>query len=62
MDALNLKSRILINQKLRRPRLEEKLFWKTAEIIHSFRGDHKLKDILAVVDFPKVPYMHLQNA
>lgn len=34
---------------------------KTARIIHSLRGDFKLKDILAVVGFPKATYMYWQK-
>lgn len=31
---------------------------KTARIVHSLRGEFKLKDILAVVGFPKATYMY----
>ncbi|WP_317090795.1 IS3 family transposase [Clostridium neonatale] len=34
---------------------------KTARIIHSLRGEFKLKDILAVVGFPKATYMYWQK-
>ncbi|WP_342759072.1 IS3 family transposase [Kineothrix sedimenti] len=34
---------------------------KTARIIHSLRGEFKLKDILAVVGFPKAAYMYWQK-
>ncbi|WP_410745940.1 IS3 family transposase [Clostridium neonatale] len=34
---------------------------KKARIIHSLRGEFKLKDILAVVGFPKATYMYWQK-
>ncbi len=34
---------------------------KTARIVHSLRGQFKLKDILAVVGFPKATYMYWQK-
>ncbi|MDD3224914.1 MAG: IS3 family transposase [Clostridium sp.] len=34
---------------------------KTARIVHSLRGEFKLKDILAVVSFPKSTYMYWQK-
>ena len=34
---------------------------KTSRIIHSLRGDFRLKDILAVVKFPKATYMYWQT-
>jgi len=34
---------------------------KTARIIHSLRGEFKLKDILAIAKFPKSTYMYWQK-
>ena len=34
---------------------------KTARIVHSLRGQFNLKDILAVVGFPKATYMYWQK-
>ncbi len=34
---------------------------KTARIVHSLRGQFKLKDILAVVGFPKATYVYWQK-
>ena len=34
---------------------------KTARIVHSLRVEFKLKDILAVVGFPKATYMYWQK-
>ena len=34
---------------------------RTARIVHSLRGEFKLKDILSVVGFPKAAYMYWQK-
>lgn len=34
---------------------------KTARIVHSLRGDYRLKDILAVANLPKATYMYWQK-
>ena len=47
---------------LMRSRKQDKYsFEKTARIVHSLRGEFKLKDILAVVGFPKATYMYWQK-
>lgn len=64
LEEENLKLRIenAYLKELRGLRLEEEaLLKKTARIIYSLRGDFKLKDILAVVGFPKATYMYWQK-
>ncbi|MBR6822757.1 MAG: hypothetical protein IKM87_06305, partial [Clostridia bacterium] len=34
---------------------------RTAGVVHSLRGEFKLKDILAVIGFPKSTYMYWQK-
>lgn len=41
--------------------MEEENLRKQARIIHSLRGEFRLKDILAVTGFPKSTYMYWQN-
>ncbi|WP_308415563.1 IS3 family transposase [Sporanaerobium hydrogeniformans] len=64
LEDENLKLRIenAYLKELRRLRLEEEgSSAKTARIIHSLRGDFKLKDILAFTGFPKATYMYWQK-
>ncbi|MDD7609815.1 MAG: IS3 family transposase [Spirochaetales bacterium] len=64
LEDENLKLRIenAYLKELRRLRLEEEgSSEKTARIVHSLRGQFKLKDILAVVGFPKATYMYWQK-
>ncbi|MGC6174544.1 IS3 family transposase [Lacrimispora sp. 38-1] len=61
-ELLKLKIENAYLKELRRLRLEEEnSSEKTARIIHSLRGEFKLKDILAVVGFPKATYMYWQK-
>ncbi|WP_242850839.1 IS3 family transposase [Clostridium algidicarnis] len=64
LEDENLKLRIENSylKELRRLRLEEEnSSEKKARIIHSLRGDFKLKDILAFTGFPKATYMYWQK-
>ena len=60
-ELLKLRIENAYLKELRRLRLEEEALLKKARIIHSLRGDFKLKDILAVVGFPKATYMYWQK-
>lgn len=61
-ELLKLRIENAYLKELRRLRLEEEtLLKKTARIVHSLRGQFKLKDILAVVGFPKATYMYWQK-
>ena len=61
-ELLKLKIENAYLKELRRLRLEEEaLLKKTARIVHSLRGEFKLKDILAVVGFAKATYMYWQK-
>lgn len=48
-------------KELKRLRLEEETFQKKVRIVYSLRGQFKLKDILAIVGFPKATYMYWQK-
>ncbi|MFQ8649992.1 IS3 family transposase [Hominilimicola sp.] len=61
-ELLKLRIENAYLKELRRLRLEEEnSSEKTARIVHSLRGQFKLKDILAVVVFPKATYMYWQK-
>ena len=61
-ELLKLRIENAYLKELRRLRLEEEaLLKKTARIIHSLREEFKLKEILAVVGFPKSTYMYWQK-
>ncbi|MFQ9512204.1 MAG: IS3 family transposase [Clostridia bacterium] len=61
-ELLKLRIENAYLKELRRLRLEEEnSSEKTARIVHSLRGQFKLKDILAVVGFPKATYMYWQK-
>ncbi|MHC1747184.1 MAG: IS3 family transposase [Cellulosilyticaceae bacterium] len=61
-ELLKLRIENAYLKELRRLRLEEEnSSEKTARIIHSLRRNFKLKDILAVVGFPKATYMYWQK-
>ncbi|MFR3618026.1 IS3 family transposase [Hominilimicola sp.] len=61
-ELLKLRIENTYLKELRRLRLEEEnSSEKTARIVHSLRGQFKLKDILAVVGFPKATYMYWQK-
>ncbi|WP_308796188.1 IS3 family transposase [Agathobacter sp.] len=61
-ELLKLRVENAYLKELRRLRLEEEnSSEKTARIVHSLRGQFKLKDILAVVGFPKATYMYWQK-
>ncbi|MFQ7110389.1 MAG: IS3 family transposase [Anaerovoracaceae bacterium] len=61
-ELLKLRIENAYLKELRRLRLEEEgSREKTARIIHSLRGEFKLKDILAAVGFPKATYMYWQK-
>lgn len=61
-ELLKLRIENAYLKELRRLRLEEEtLLKKQQRIVHSLRGQFKLKDILAVVGFPKATYMYWQK-
>ena len=57
-ELLKLRIENAYLKELRRLRLEEETLLKKQRIVHSLRGQFKLKDILAVVGFPKATYMY----
>lgn len=58
-ELLKLRIENAYLKELRRLRLkEETLLKKATRIIHNLRKDFKLKDILAVISFPKATYMY----